>query len=298
MFFTNDALNQSYNVFANLMVLSLKNRNFAAVLLSQQDYVIESMDAKALPLQNFIEKYFSVTDFFNFDEQKAQLFADLNSMGLYQIPDWLDFDLFCNLSHVAYNIALNLESPNNPSIFFEKGDSRQMLFLISLQSSYFPDGANQTERALLTNFANSLTQERQINPNDPNDVMELINRNTCKNLLIKLISDFINLGSSKLISYDLILPVSRKYNQANKHLNENESIGQLELPRAFIHAINHAIVPLPQHLDANKVTQAIAYTLDSSCDCEYDCCGCVSESYFSTVKAGFIHIERRSNRNV
>lgn len=130
-----------------------------------------------------------------------------------------------------------------------------------------------------------------------------------QNLLTVIAIDY-SAATKDVQSFDLILCREPKYKTAYNNLNENQELGSVQLPRSLFtplpfaqsnegHSIN-GIVKLhtSQAIAPNDLEYAISYTLDQSCDCNHDCCGCISVNFNAQhIGDGYLWIRRTTSQN-
>jgi hypothetical protein len=102
-------------------------------------------------------------------------------------------------------------------------------------------------------------------------------------------------SSTDKVKLNLHYYESGNYNQTNSNLNKNNEYGDVELPSLLLKespvdsllytsdAVSKYaffdLSTLDPSMDVEKFNASLSYSLDRSCDCEHDCCGCIQTSY-------------------
>lgn len=101
------------------------------------------------------------------------------------------------------------------------------------------------------------------------------------------------------------------YNMAYAHLNDDTEIGDVTLPLAAIEGLpmrynnenyshQEIIVQIdsPDGVSPELVVKGMNYSFDTSCCCQHDCCGCVSNSITAEhLKGNFYLVHQSSSAN-
>lgn len=103
----------------------------------------------------------------------------------------------------------------------------------------------------------------------------------------------------------------QSYNMAYAHLNKDQEVGSVTFPLAAINGLpmrysndnsshQEIIVQIdtPDGVSPELVVKGMNYSFDSSCGCQHDCCGCVSNSVSAThLKGNFYLVYQSSSAN-
>lgn len=312
-----------------LLNAAFNDMNLAEVLLNHGSSIQEYLDSKGL---GFDKDQTTGLDFSRIytdnDESKFYALAkttdaDLDMTIQCAMEDcaWMSVELFQKLTDVVMNIA-HLES----MVYLLDGSKSQELELTNTRSI-----ENLAQDFSLISSIASVNIEKQYKPTaidlHQNLVgsMDYLSSHSLKgeislerlgmitklqNILTRIAVDFSSVNNeTKMV--DVEWSDNQRYNQANKHLNENYMVGGIFLPKQlfenlpFSNAQNdgiYRIVPYyncSQEIEIDQVPALISYTLDTACDCEHDCCACATDSFYTEkLNRQFMLIRRSVSVNV
>lgn len=312
-----------------LLNAALNDLNFAEILLNHKSDIAEQVENLKL---EFHPKYAVGFDFDALwaDNEHSVFYAlakatkaDLDDCFSCAFEDspWMSIELAQELTTVVLNIAhlenmvalLNshkgeeLATLNSLSINNLAQDYRIVATLAALNvvNEYKPD-ALDFQKNVIESVQNSSSQMAR----GEISAVRLQIFTALQGILNRIAVDFSHVSNeTKMV--DLEWADERKYNQANKHLNKNYTVGGIFLPKQLFENLPfsnaatggiHRIVPYynrSEEVEIGQLPAVLSYTLDTACDCDHDCCSCsIEDFYVQELNKSYMLIKRNLSQNI
>jgi hypothetical protein len=334
----NDIGHSSSALVVQLMTMCLNDYNFAAILLDEhynvqksllnlnidfnsQDKINSFPDATDAAAAAAAADHLYDDDCYSYTPFYIYLKDDINqSINHLSLCEWFTESFFKEIINAIFGIAhmknmiyLASKWVNNPqekekekekekcfieSINFIKENAANLMLDSSINKGF---NATENKEILLTLIKNYKTEFSSVL--ESNKLLAIDESEDIFNKFLDIITDLAtayNSDNLKHTSVEILYSDNIKYKPSYKYLNKNYKICEMELP--IFESTNRLNFILNiSHLKVEKLLleNAISYTLGTDCDCDYDCCGCVTYSYSAYhINDKYLHINVTKTQNI